>query len=418
MQDKRILEETLCLGTGVVESVRKEIGGTIVASCRPRKGQSNICPHCGRHRPVYDCSPSPRRWRTMDQGPVMAFVEYATVRVECPEHGVVVAAVPWAEHASRFTREFEQQVAWLAMQVLQDRHGRAHAHRLGERRRHMQARLRRARRRGRGPLRRPGPHRHRRDFVQEGPQVHDGRARPRRQPRGLVREGAREGRAQALLRAAQRGSEGQHTGGDGRRRALDSGARGVLLPQRREGHGPLPRRELDDRRRRRAAQAGLEEGPAAERRGELAAGGAKAVKGSRYALLKNPEDLTEAQGESLERVAREDKPLYRAYLLKERLRDVFKAGSGAEARLRLESWLASACRTRIDEVKELSKKVRRHKDAIVRAVELGISNARVEAINNKIKLTVRMAYGFRNFDNLVALVMLRCSNLPIALPGR
>lgn len=50
----------------------------------------------------------------MDQGPVMAFIEYATVRVECPEHGVVVAAVPWAEHASRFTREFEQQVAWLA----------------------------------------------------------------------------------------------------------------------------------------------------------------------------------------------------------------------------------------------------------------------------------------------------------------
>ena len=48
MQDMRILEETLCLGTGVVESVRKEIDGTIVASCRPRKGQNNICPHCGR----------------------------------------------------------------------------------------------------------------------------------------------------------------------------------------------------------------------------------------------------------------------------------------------------------------------------------------------------------------------------------
>lgn len=114
MQDKRILEEALCLGTGVIESVWKEGDGTMVASCRPRKGQNNICPHCGRHRPVYDCSPSPRRWRMMDQGPVMAFIEYATVRVECPEHGVVVAAVPWAEHTSRFTREFGQQVAWLA----------------------------------------------------------------------------------------------------------------------------------------------------------------------------------------------------------------------------------------------------------------------------------------------------------------
>ena len=51
-------------------------------------------------------------------------------------------------------------------------------------------------------------------------------------------------------------------------------------------------------------------------------------------------------------------------------------------------------------------------------MELGISNARVEAINNKIKVTQRMAYGFRNIDNLIALVMLRCSDLEVALPGR
>ncbi len=43
---------------------------------------------------------------------------------------------------------------------------------------------------------------------------------------------------------------------------------------------------------------------------------------------------------------------------------------------------------------------------------------RVEAIDNKIKLRVRMGYGFTNIDNLIALVMLRCSNLPLVLPGR
>jgi transposase len=48
----------------------------------------------------------------------------------------------------------------------------------------------------------------------------------------------------------------------------------------------------------------------------------------------------------------------------------------------------------------------------------GLSNARVEAINNKIKLTIRMGYGFRNIDNLIALVMLRCSNVRLPLPGR
>ena len=84
----------------------------------------------------------------------------------------------------------------------------------------------------------------------------------------------------------------------------------------------------------------------------------------------------------------------------------------------LDKWLARACRSHNSKVKELSKKIRRHKDAIACSVELGISNARVEAVNDKIKLTVRMGYGFRNFDNLIALVMLRCSNLPITLPGR
>lgn len=67
---------------------------------------------------------------------------------------------------------------------------------------------------------------------------------------------------------------------------------------------------------------------------------------------------------------------------------------------------------------EAGRKVRRRRDAILRAVELGISNARVEAINNKIKVTQRMAYGFRNVDNLIALVMLRCSDLEVTLPGR
>ena len=143
-----------------------------------------------------------------------------------------------------------------------------------------------------------------------------------------------------------------------------------------------------------------------------------AVKGSRYSLLKNPEDLTDGQQAALERIAREDRRLYRAYLMKERLRDVFKATDGETAAKQLDSWLTSACHGGVAALRELSKKIRRHREAIVRSVVLGISNARVEAINNKIELTVRMGYGFRSIDNLIALIMLRCSNLPITLPGR
>ena len=57
-------------------------------------------------------------------------------------------------------------------------------------------------------------------------------------------------------------------------------------------------------------------------------------------------------------------------------------------------------------------------DAIVATVAHQISNARVEAANNNIKLTIRMAYGFRNIDNLIALIYLRCGGRVVYLPGR
>lgn len=57
-------------------------------------------------------------------------------------------------------------------------------------------------------------------------------------------------------------------------------------------------------------------------------------------------------------------------------------------------------------------------NAIVATVTHQISNARVEATNNKIKLTIRMAYRFRNIDNLIAMIYLRCGGRVIYLPGR
>ncbi len=77
-----------------------------------------------------------------------------------------------------------------------------------------------------------------------------------------------------------------------------------------------------------------------------------------------------------------------------------------------------AQRCRIPVFRELRKKIQRHFNAIVAAARHGLSNARVEATNNKIKLVIRTAYGFRNLDNLVAMVMLTCSGFHPKLPGR
>jgi transposase len=144
---------------------------------------------------------------------------------------------------------------------------------------------------------------------------------------------------------------------------------------------------------------------------------AAVMKDARYPLLKNPENLTEGQAAKLRMVAMSDGRLYRAYLLKEKLRLLFKLTT-AEARMEMAAWIKWAQHCRIPQFVELQRKVRRHMEAIFATIENGLSNARIEAVNNKIKLTIRMGYGFRNIDNLLALVMLRCSNVTITLPGR
>ena len=65
--------------------------------------------------PGFDLGEGRRRWRALDLGTTFAYLEADAPRVACTEHGVVVCAVPWARHSSRFTRAFEQQVAWLAV---------------------------------------------------------------------------------------------------------------------------------------------------------------------------------------------------------------------------------------------------------------------------------------------------------------
>jgi len=134
-------------------------------------------------------------------------------------------------------------------------------------------------------------------------------------------------------------------------------------------------------------------------------------------LLKNPENLTRNQQVAMEMLIKSDKRLNRAYLLKETLRLVFKYTYDL-AEGELDRWLKWAQRCRIKEFVELGRKVRRHKAAILAAIKFGLTNARIEAVNNKIKVTIRMGYGYRNIDSLIALVRLKCGGEIVTLPGR
>jgi transposase len=101
----------------VVESVEAEDvagGAVLVVRVRPDRSARSRCSRCGRRSRGYDRGEGRRRWRGLDFGTVPVVLEADAPRVSCRAHGVVVAAVPWARARSRFTRDFEDTCAWLA----------------------------------------------------------------------------------------------------------------------------------------------------------------------------------------------------------------------------------------------------------------------------------------------------------------
>ena len=148
-----------------------------------------------------------------------------------------------------------------------------------------------------------------------------------------------------------------------------------------------------------------------------ATGRARTLKRARYALWKNPEHLTVGQREKLAWIAKTDPRLYRAYLLKEGLRLVFRLPH-AEAAEALEVWISWARRSRIPAFVDLQRRILKHRDSILAAIEHRLSNGLIESVNTKIRLITRIAFGFRSPEALIALAMLTLGGHRPALPGR
>lgn len=190
--------------------------------------------------------------------------------------------------------------------------------------------------------------------------------------------------------------------------ALDSVRREEWQAAKRAARDAMPRRSR----------------PVRPKRGEEVSAEAKAlkeaadsIKGSRFALVKNPESLADAQRARSESLKRKACPrLFRAWELKEDLRAVLRTETAGEAEALPDAWLHDAACRRIAPVVAAEKKARRRRADIVAAAELGIGNGRVEATSSKTKVAVRMGCGFRNTGNLVSLLMLRCSDCRPGFP--
>ena len=83
---------------------------------RPDRRHENDCPFCHKRCRPYDVQTRmPRTWRALDWGATLVEIQYHTHRILCPEHGVLVADVPWAYPGSGFTKDFDLTVGWLAV---------------------------------------------------------------------------------------------------------------------------------------------------------------------------------------------------------------------------------------------------------------------------------------------------------------
>lgn len=143
---------------------------------------------------------------------------------------------------------------------------------------------------------------------------------------------------------------------------------------------------------------------------------ARWVKHSRWALLKDPAALTPTQLQVLHELRRNRSVLYRCWQLKEGLRDLYRLPDPAEAEHHLDWWLAWASRSRIPAFVALAQTVRRNRDRILAAIELGLSNSKLEGLNSKIRLINHRGYGHHSAAALIAMIYLCCGGLTIQLP--
>jgi transposase len=415
----------------VVEGVEfDDDAGVIVVHARPTASRRDRCGTCRRRSPRFDHGDGRRRWRALDLGSVQAFVEADAPRVTCRRHGVTVASVPWARHDAGHTRDFDDTVAWLATVTSKT----------------AVTRLMRVAWRTVGSI-------VARVWADTGGAVDrlEGLARIgideisyRRGQRYLTvvvdhdsgrLVWAAPGNSAATLRSffdalgETRSAAITHVSADG----ADWIAVVVAerIPQAvvcadafhvvQWATAALDQVRIEAWRTARAA-ARSEPRP---RRGPRTANSPKrpasdlanGIKRSRYALWKNPEDLTERQHAKLAWIATTDPRLHRAYLLKEGLRTIFQLpyDDAVEA---LDIWLGWARRSRIPAFTKLARSVKKARETILNAIAHRLSNALIESVNFKIRLITRIAFGFKNVDALIALAMLSLGGHRPALPGR
>lgn len=400
MRATTVLNTLLDLEGVVVTGVRRHDDELRVA-VRLRRTRL-LCPveDCGYSTAArFDTRPEASRWRSLDLGACRTVVTAQLRRLECPDHGVLVEQVPFARHRVRFTRDFEDLVAWCASKMDKT----------------AVTRLLRIAWPTVGAIV---------DRV-----VADGLDPDRLD--GLVAIGADEiswkKHHNYLTVVVDHASGDVIWTGEGKDTAALDAFFAELGPERA---AKLEAISLDMGRAYPKSVAKKDHAPQAEicwdpfhvvklgtdalnvvrrehwnrLRADAPADVARRFKGARWALLRNPDDLTDRQADTLAAIRRTGGAVWRAYKGKESLRAIF-AGDLPEAEVAtlLDRWCAWAQRSRLPAFVKLGRTIRTHRHGILAAIRLGLSNGRVEGRNATIRLITRRAFGFHTAKAAAAL---------------
>jgi transposase len=390
-------------------------GQQLVIDVRLPARKKLACPEpgCGYvTRAGYDARAVPSWWRHLDFGKHVVIVRCLLRRLECPAHGVLVQAVPFARPRARFTRDFEDVTAFLATKT--DKTTIARFLRI--------------------------------DWDTVGRicerVVADGLDEDRLD--GLVHVGVDEvswkkhhnyltlvtdhDRKKVVWGKAGRDTKtldaffhdlGPDRAAEIEAVSMDMGP-AYAKSVRADGHAPAATICYDPFHAVKTVTDALD----VERRkawNELRAAGdaeaAKKFKGARWCLLKNPTDLDPGQQAVLRKLKRRGGDVWRAYSLKEAFREIFSGDLTVEQAAELiDRWISRASRSRLPAFVKASKTIRKHRDGILAALRLGINNARAEGLNSVVRLIFARARGFHSPEAALALVMLTCGPITLQLP--
>lgn len=378
-----------------------------VALCRRRL----VCPECAFSTPHrHDVRPVSSVWRHLDLGAWRLEIRAQLRRLSCPVHGVRTEGVPFARAGSGFTRDFERLVAYLASRT--DKSTICRLVRINWR---TVGRI--VERVTRDEL---DPHR-----LDELFDIGIDEVSWRKQQRYLTlvcdhrarrvvwgTEGAGEKAGDEFFtelgaeRSAKLGAISMDMGPGYAKSAREHAPRATICIDSYHVVA-LATKALDEVRRDYWNQL--------RTLGDQQA--AKRFKDARWALLKNPENLTTKQAATHRKLKRAGGAIWLAYTLKEALRSIFTAGLDLDdVTVLIDRFISRATRSRLAPFVRLAQTIKKHREGILAAVRLGITQGRTEALNNKVRLITRRAYGFHSAKAALALVLLTCGPITLTLP--